>query len=159
MARVCPFLFSMLKRTLSWVETYFSLWKSIDIEDDKKSTAVFQTNCFISWYFFPLPWWKKDRKKRKLQTFGSSPIYIDFPAMQMFMPKWFSTWTDLQCPPVRIKSQYQRKEMLSNMCLFAKVVSIHSLPEVYLVMKIQIHNLIFYINFILRLTFEGEKIK
>lgn len=91
--------------------------------------------------------------------FGSPPTHVDNAAMQILMPKRFSTWTDLQCPPVCIKYQYQRKEMLSNMCLFAKVVSMYSSPEVYLVMKIWVHNLIFYINVISRLTFEGEKIK
>lgn len=49
--------------------------------------------------------------------------------------------------------------MLSNMCLFGKAVSMYSLPEDYLVMNIQVHNLIFYTNFISRLTFEGGKNK
>lgn len=102
---------------------------------------------------------KQRQKEKKFKMFGSSPTHIDNPAMQIHMPKWFSTWTDLQCPPVRTKCRYQRKEMLSNMCLFGKAVSMYSLPEDYLVMNIQVHNLIFYTNFISRLTFEGGKIK
>jgi len=89
--------------------------------------------------------------------FCSCPTHTDNAAMQILTTKQFSTWTDLQCPPVRIKCQFQRKKMLSNTCLFGEAVSMHSLSELYLVMKIWVHNLIFYANSISRLTFEGQK--
>lgn len=96
---------------------------------------------------------KKKRRKKKIKIFGTSPIYIAKSPMQ--------TVSNLGKITVSICREQMpiKMKILSRMCLFEKAVSMYSSPEVYLLLKIQTHNLMFYTNFISRLTFWRGKSK
>lgn len=146
-AWICPFHFNMLERT------YFSLWKLIDIKVTRRAALSFSLFCIL----VLSPSFYRIKNEKEFMTFGLSPTCIDNPAMQIFMPKWFPARTDLHSSPVLIKCQSQRKEILSNTCLFCKAESTCSFLKVYLVVKIWVHNLILYKKFYAGLTFEEEK--